>query len=145
MQGRSITDYTNWLKSKLEQIYEVFFSPLTFPRVYIGWEWRERAAIVPRGKHCLHWTELLTSGVWNFNKQKTFKKSSKNIILVATRKTRQQSHVGNNPSQEGYNNSINSLVEGVPHMFTGLQLGGPTQAQASHIQGPPALATPLSM
>ena len=32
-----------------------------------------------------------------------------------------------NTSQEGYYNSINPLVEGVPHIFTGLHLG------ASHI------------
>ena len=30
-----------------------------------------------------------------------------------------------NPSQEGYYNSINPLVEGVPHIFTGLHLRGP--------------------
>ena len=45
---------------------------------------------------------------------------------------------GGNPSQEGYNNSINPLVEGVAHIFTGLHLGGPTYSQALHIQGPPA-------
>ena len=42
-----------------------------------------------------------------------------------------------NPSQEGYYNGINPLVKGVPHIFTGLHLGGPTYSQASNIQGPP--------
>ena len=35
-----------------------------------------------------------------------------------------------NPSQEGYYNSINPLVKGVPHIFTSLHLGAP------HIHGP---------
>ena len=41
-----------------------------------------------------------------------------------------------NPSQEAYYNSINPLVEGVPHIFTGLHLGGPTYSQSSNNQGP---------
>ena len=42
-----------------------------------------------------------------------------------------------NPLQEGYYNSINPLVEGVPHIFKSLHLGGSTYSQASNIQGPP--------
>ena len=41
-----------------------------------------------------------------------------------------------NPSQEGYYNSINPLVVGVPNIFTGLHLGGPTYSHAMNIQGP---------
>ena len=50
-----------------------------------------------------------------------------------------------NPSQEGQYNSINPLVEGVPHIFAGLHLGGPTHSQALNIHGTPTRATPLSL
>ena len=36
-----------------------------------------------------------------------------------------------NPSQEGYYNSINPLVEGVPHIFTGLHTHRPQILGAS--------------
>ena len=43
-----------------------------------------------------------------------------------------------NPSQEDYYISINPLVDGVPHIFTGLHPGALTYSQALNIQGPPA-------
>ena len=39
-----------------------------------------------------------------------------------------------NPSQEGYYNSINPLVEGVPHIFTGLKYSG--ASKVSHTSFP---------
>ena len=39
-----------------------------------------------------------------------------------------------NPSQEGYYNSNNPLVEGVPHIFTGLEYSG--ASRVSHTSFP---------
>ena len=75
--------------------------------------------------------------------EKIFDQFEKKVNQLEKKIDQLEKQVYHNPSQEGLYNSIKPLVEGVPHMFTGLNLGAPTYSQFSNIQGPPVRATPL--